>query len=80
MERIGVHHYNAESFLLASLNCESIIVEGVFSHFARADETDLSSALLQLERFNQVLEFYDEKKSTYSAETHIKFWRDCSDT
>ena len=30
MERIGVHHYNAESFLLASLNCESIIVEGIF--------------------------------------------------
>ncbi|MDG1198902.1 MAG: alanine racemase [Actinomycetota bacterium] len=61
MERIGVHHYKAESFLLASLKCESIIVEGVFSHFARADETNLSSALLQLERFNQVLEFYDKK-------------------
>ena len=61
MERIGVHHYNAESFLTASLNCESIIVEGIFSHFARADETNLSSALLQLERFHQVLEFYDKK-------------------
>ena len=61
MERIGVHHYKPESFLLASLKCESIIVEGVFSHFARADETNLSSALLQLERFNQVLEFYDKK-------------------
>jgi alanine racemase len=61
MERIGVHHYNAESFLMASLNCESIIVEGIFSHFARADETNLSSALLQLERFNQVLDFYDKK-------------------
>ena len=58
MERIGVHHYNADNLLQAALNCRSIKVEGIFSHFASADAPDLQFARLQLERFLEVLDFY----------------------
>ena len=59
MERIGVHYYNAEKLLNAALNCKYVDVEGIFSHFANADAADLTHARLQLERFNEVLRFYE---------------------
>jgi alanine racemase len=58
MERIGVHYYSAETLLEASLHCQNVIIEGIYSHFASADSTDLSYARLQLERFQEVLEYY----------------------
>jgi alanine racemase len=61
MERIGVHHYNAENFLEAAYNCKNIIVEGIYSHFANAEAEDLTHAKLQLERFNEVLTFFDKR-------------------
>ncbi len=61
MERIGVHYYNAENLLEASLRCESVEVEGIFSHFANADAEDLTHARLQLERFEEVLSFYEKR-------------------
>jgi alanine racemase len=61
MERIGVHYYNAESLLEASLKCKHTMIEGIFSHFANADAADLTSAKLQLERFNQVIRFYEDR-------------------
>lgn len=60
MERIGVHYYNAESFLEASLKCSHVRVEGIFSHLANADATDLGHSRLQLDRFNEVLRFYEQ--------------------
>jgi alanine racemase len=60
MERIGVHYYNAESFLEAALKCQSIDLEGIYSHFANADQPDLQAARLQIERFQEVLSFYDK--------------------
>jgi alanine racemase len=60
MERIGVHYYSAESFLETSLQCHNILVEGIYSHFANADTADLSYSAIQLERFNQVLGFYEK--------------------
>jgi len=59
MERIGVHYYSAESLLEASLKRRRVVVEGIFSHFANADALDLAHARLQLERFQEVLRFYD---------------------
>jgi alanine racemase len=55
MNRYGVRW--SEAFPLASrIAAEgSLILEGVFSHFSMSDETDKTFALLQLERFNQVL-------------------------
>lgn len=60
MERIGVHYYNAEKILTTSLKCKHVEVEGIFSHFANADSSDLHLTDLQLERFNEVLSFYDK--------------------
>jgi len=61
MERIGVHYYNADKLLEAALNCQHVEVEGIFSHFANADAADLTHARLQLERFNEVLRFYEKR-------------------
>lgn len=58
MERIGVHWYSAASLLEASLACDHLEVEGIFSHFANADAADPSHSRLQLDRFNGVLDFY----------------------
>jgi alanine racemase len=61
MERIGVHYYNADSLLEAALGCEHCLVEGIYSHFANADTAVLQSAQIQLDRFNQVLSFYESR-------------------
>lgn len=59
MERIGVHWYSAEPLLEAAARAKHVKVEGVFTHFANADESDLTHAKLQLERFEEVLRFYE---------------------
>lgn len=61
MERLGVHYYSAEGLLEESLKCEHTNIEGIFSHFANSDSENLDSAKLQLERFNQVLKFYEDR-------------------
>ena len=61
MERIGIHHYNADRLLEASLHCQQINVEGIYSHFANADSADLGHARLQLERFLDVCAFYEKR-------------------
>ncbi|NNG28200.1 MAG: alanine racemase [Ignavibacteriaceae bacterium] len=70
MERIGVHYYNAEKFLEATYKCKNIIVEGIYSHFANAEAEDLTHSKLQLERFNEVLTFFD-KRSIKSPLRHF---------
>jgi alanine racemase len=59
MERIGVHWYSAEPLLTAALGAKHVDVEGIFTHLANADEPDLRHARLQLERFAEVLRFYE---------------------
>jgi alanine racemase len=61
MERIGVHWYSAETLLEASLACRHLRVEGIFTHLANADGPDLGHARLQLERFGEVLQFYERR-------------------
>ncbi|MCP4361316.1 MAG: alanine racemase [Chloroflexi bacterium] len=61
MERIGVHYYNADSLLEAALACQHCDVEGLYSHFANADAARLNHAHLQLERFQELLTFYDKR-------------------
>jgi len=61
MERIGIHWYTAERLLEASLQMKHVEVEGIFTHFANADAPDLSSSRLQLERFHEVLRFYEKR-------------------
>ncbi len=57
MERIGVHYYNANKFIEKAFGYKNIIVEGVFSHFADSASSDLTHTYLQLERFNDALNF-----------------------
>jgi len=61
MERIGTHWYSAERLLEVSLRVRHVEVEGIFTHFANADATDLTHARLQLERFQEVLGFYERR-------------------
>jgi alanine racemase len=59
MERIGVHYYSAHTLQEAALECRHVDVEGIYSHFANADVPDLKHARVQLDRFNEVLHFYE---------------------
>lgn len=70
MERIGVHYYSAEDLLNASIQSQHVEVEGIFSHFANSAAADLSSAKLQVERFQEVLRFY-EKRSLAAPLRHM---------
>ena len=56
MERIGVHYYSAKALLEIAAQSECVIVEGIFSHFANADDVDMANAKQQLNRFISVLE------------------------
>lgn len=71
MERIGVHYYSAETLLAAALDCSYCDVEGIYSHFANADSAYLQSAQLQLQRFNQVLAFYEKRGLPSPALRHM---------
>jgi alanine racemase len=70
MERIGVHYYSAEGLLEAAVRSPHVEVEGIYSHFANADGPDLKDARLQLERFLEVLRFY-ERRSLPVPRRHI---------
>jgi alanine racemase len=60
MERIGAHYYDAHILQEAALKYSPyVMVEGIYSHFANSDMADLTHARLQLERFNEVLNFYE---------------------
>lgn len=61
MERIGVHHYNAEPLLEAAARSPHVEVAGVYSHFANADADELGDARRQLDRFLEVLRFYERR-------------------
>jgi alanine racemase len=55
MGRIGVWHQNADEFIRPLFKTPGIKIEGICSHFATADEEDLSFAKKQLEWFNRLL-------------------------
>ena len=71
MERIGVHYYSAEPLLEAVHACNYCEVEGIYSHFANADTADLTHAQLQLDRFNQVLDFYTKRGLPHPPLRHM---------
>ncbi len=71
MERIGVHYYSAHTLLEAALRCEYCEVEGIYSHFASSDAANLSYAQEQLNRFRQVLQFYEERGLPHPRLRHM---------
>lgn len=60
MERIGIHYYSAESLLKAASEVTHCEVEGIYSHLAKADDGDTAYSRMQIDRFNDVLRFYDK--------------------
>ncbi len=58
MGRIGTPHGSASQLFEASLGIGNTEIEGVYSHFATADEADLSWPRNQLARFEEALEFF----------------------
>ena len=56
MGRIGVQPEETLDFVLALQSLPSISVDGVFTHFPSADETDRSFTLSQIATFNKVLD------------------------
>ncbi|MCL1908940.1 MAG: alanine racemase [Holophagaceae bacterium] len=70
MERVGIHYFNAHKLQEAALGCANVDVLGIYSHFANADAEDLAHAKLQLERFQEVLAFY-ERRSLQRPIAHI---------
>lgn len=70
MERVGVHYYSADALLAAALDCDHCDVEGIFTHFANSDSADLAYTQLQLERFQKVLSFYDDRGLPYPPLRH----------
>jgi alanine racemase len=55
MSRLGVQAEDVLQFV-SSLPSEGILVEGLFTHFARADEADPSSVQAQEQRFSQAIQ------------------------
>jgi alanine racemase len=56
--RIGVRYDNAQEFILRAINAQGIVVVGMMSHFATSDDSDLSYARMQCERFLQVCQLF----------------------
>jgi alanine racemase len=61
LERIGVHHYSAQSLFDAALAVRKCDVVGVYSHFAEVNRDDLSLAKLQLERFLTAIRYFEDR-------------------
>lgn len=59
MGRVGIHYTKAREYFGRIKDLSGLEVEGVYSHFATADEADLSYAKKQLERFNSVIQELD---------------------
>ncbi len=56
MTRLGVQYHEAVSLLEEIKGSPGLHCEGIYSHYATADEGDLSYARYQLKRFNKVLQ------------------------
>ncbi|HJS19355.1 MAG TPA: alanine racemase, partial [Anaerolineales bacterium] len=65
-----VHYYEAESFLEQSLKCKHVLIEGIYTHLANSEDPKLTHARQQLDRFREVLRFY-EKRSLPTPMRHM---------
>ena len=71
MERVGVHEYEAESFIEHSLKLKHVEVEGIYTHLANSEDADLIHARLQLERFLEVLQIYEKRSEPHPPLRHM---------
>ena len=72
MGRIGVSpDKNGLDFVKEALDAPNIIVEGIFTHLARADEADKTSALDQLSKFKGFLDDITKQVGAVIPISHI---------
>jgi alanine racemase len=71
MERVGVREYEAERFLLKASAYRHIEVAGIYTHFANSEPADRTHALLQLERFQEVLHLYNKHSLPVPPIRHV---------
>ena len=78
MERVGVHHYEAEEFVLRAAACSHLSLEGIYTHLANSELVELSglpnhvvTAQQQLERFHEVLHFYEKHSLPVPSIRHV---------
>lgn len=63
MGRLGVVGLDAAvRFIELALRTPQLDVEGMFTHYARADETDKSYTKMQFERFNEIVQYVKQHK------------------
>jgi len=79
MERAGIRWYEAEAFLVQTLCCPHLEIEGIYTHFANSETLEtagmerkygFSYASTQLQRFNEVLSFYEKRGLPYPPLRH----------
>lgn len=58
MERVGVHEYDAQGLIEMSAACSHLDIEGIYTHLANSEEVDRTYSLMQLERFQGILDVY----------------------
>ncbi len=61
MGRLGIPYQQVDELLDALQQCNHSYIEGIYSHFATADERDLTFAREQMRRFNSLLTAYDRR-------------------
>ena len=71
MERVGVREYEAQELIERSLRCDHLDVAGIYTHLANAELPDRKYSLLQLERFQEVLNIYERRSEPVPSLRHI---------
>jgi alanine racemase len=71
MERVGVHEYEAEPFLSKTFAYKHLEIEGIYTHLANSERADQSYSLMQLERFQQILDLYNRYSVPAPSLRHV---------
>lgn len=71
MERVGVREYEAEPFILKTSAYRHLYVEGIYTHLANSELADKTYSLMQLERFQQVLDIYSRHSLPVPSLRHV---------
>ena len=71
MERVGVREYEAEAFILKSCAYKHLEIEGIYTHLANSESADKTFSLMQIERFQQVLDIYSRRSLPAPPLRHV---------
>ena len=71
MERVGVREYEADALILKSAGCRHLAMEGIYTHLANSELRDRSYSVLQLERFQEVLDLFGKHSLPVPPLRHV---------